>query len=78
MPRSLAFCYRSIAESLRHRAEEYEARHPCHDTAEATLAKLKVGSIKEVFDGGLHEFLDAFIRDNNRLGDQVAESNRFY
>jgi uncharacterized alpha-E superfamily protein len=78
MPRSLAFCYRSIVESLRYRAEDYGMRHPCHDTAEATLAKLKVGSIKEIFDGGRHEFLDAFIRDNDRLGDQVAESYRFY
>ena len=38
----------------------------------------KVGSIKDVFDTGLHEFLDAFISDNNRLGDQVAEDYRFY
>ena len=28
------------------------------------LAKLKVGSIKDIFDAGLHEFLDDFIRDN--------------
>ena len=38
----------------------------------------KVGSIKDMFDTGLHEFLDAFISDNNRLGDQVAEDYRFY
>ena len=50
----------------------------CHDTVEHTLAKLKVGSIKQIFDAGLHEFLTDFIRDNNRLGDEVAAGYRFH
>ena len=78
MPRSLAFCYRNIAESLHFLSEAYGARHPCNDAADKTLAKLRVGSIKDILDTGLHEFLDGFIFDNNRLGDQVAESFRFY
>ncbi|MGE0499758.1 MAG: alpha-E domain-containing protein [Rhizobiaceae bacterium] len=78
MPRSLAFCYRNIAEALKYRAEEYGARHPCHDTVEATLKRLKDSSIKDIFDGGLHEFVDSFIADNSRLGNQVAEAYRFY
>ena len=78
MPRSLAFCYRNISESLRFLSEAYGVRHPCHDTVDRTLAKLKVGSIKDILDTGLHEFLDGFIFDNNRLGDQVAENFRFY
>src|SRR5262249_23992356 len=72
MPRSLAFCYRNIAASLRSLAEAYGERHPCHDTVERSLGRFEVGSIKDIFDTGLHEFLDAFIADNNRLGDQVA------
>ncbi len=78
MPRSLAFCYRNIAASLRLLSEQYGERHACHDTAEKTAAKLKVGSVKEVFDIGLHEFLDGFVADNNRLGDQIAQDYRFY
>jgi uncharacterized alpha-E superfamily protein len=78
MPRSLAFCYRNIAAGLRQLAEAYGERHQCHDTVERTLGKLEVGSIKDVFDIGLHEFLDAFVDDNNRLGDQVAQAYRFY
>jgi uncharacterized alpha-E superfamily protein len=77
MPRSLAFSYRNIAESLGSLATEYGVRHPCHDTVEATLSKLKVGSIKDIFDRGLHEFLVEFIGDNHRLGAQIAESYRF-
>jgi uncharacterized alpha-E superfamily protein len=77
MPRSLAFCYRNIAESLSYLATEYGARFGCHDTVETTLAKLRVGSIKDIFDRGLHEFLVEFIGDNNRLGAQIAEEYRF-
>ncbi|MDP3898747.1 MAG: alpha-E domain-containing protein [Mesorhizobium sp.] len=77
MPRSLAFSYRNIAESLDYLANEYGGRHACHGTVDTTLGKLKVGSIKEIFDGGLHEFLVDFIGDNNRLGAQIAEEYRF-
>jgi uncharacterized alpha-E superfamily protein len=78
MPRSLTFCYRFLAEHLRFREEDYGLRLPCHATVEHTLAKLKVGSIKHIFDAGLHEFLTDFIRDNYRLGDEVAKDYRFH
>jgi uncharacterized alpha-E superfamily protein len=78
MPRSLTFCYRFLAEHLRFREEEYGERLPCHDTVEKTLAKLRVGSIKQIFDTGLHEFLTGFIQDNYRLGDEVATDYRFH
>lgn len=77
MPRSLAFSYRNIAESLDYLASEYGGRHDCHGTVDAILGKLKVGSIKEIFDHGLHEFLVEFIGDNNKLGAQIAEEYRF-
>ena len=77
MPRSLNFCYRFLAEHLGFRADEYGERHACHDTVETTLERMKGGSIKDIFDTGLHEFLENFIRDNNRLGNQVAEDYRF-
>ena len=78
MPRSLAFCYRFIAEHLEFLAKAYGVRHPSHATAAQTLEKLKVGSIKNIFDAGLHEFLVEFIRDNNRLGNEIAQDFRFY
>lgn len=78
MPRSLAFCYRNIADSLRQLDEAYGVRHSCHDTVAKTFGKLKAGSIKTIFDAGLHEFLADFIQDNYRLGDEVARHYRFY
>lgn len=78
MPRSLAFCYRMIDEHLGFLARDYGERHACHGTAKQTLSRLQVGSIKDIFDAGLHEFLGDFIRDNNKLGNEVAEDYRFY
>jgi uncharacterized alpha-E superfamily protein len=78
MPRSLAYCHRMIGESLGYLADEYGVRHPCHKTADATMAKLVPGSIKDIFDRGLHEFLRDFITTNNALGNEVARDYRFY
>jgi uncharacterized alpha-E superfamily protein len=78
MPRSLRFCYRFLAEHLRNRGEEYGVELPSHKTVAGTLAKLKDGSIKRVFDNGLHEFLGQFIQDNYRLGNEVANDYRFH
>lgn len=78
MPRSLAFCYRMIAESLNLLAEDYDERHACHATLAETVAKLKPGTINAIFDGGLHEYLRDFIRRNNKLGDEVAQDYRFF
>jgi uncharacterized alpha-E superfamily protein len=78
MPRSLAFCYHNILESLDFLTENYSTRHPCHETASRTAARLRTGTIKDVFDAGLHEFLADFIRDNNRLGDAIAADYRFH
>jgi len=77
MPRSLAYSYRNIAESLGYLASEHGGRHECHGTVDATLGKLQVGSIKDIFDRGLHEFLVEFIGDNNKLGAEIAEEYRF-
>ncbi|TPI15274.1 alpha-E domain-containing protein [Mesorhizobium sp. B4-1-3] len=78
MPRSLTFCYRFLGEHLKFLADDYGERHACHATAEKIQALLKRGSIKDIFDHGLHEFLHEFIRDNTRLGDEIAQDYRFY
>ena len=78
MPRSLAYCYAGITESLAHIADEYGTRHGCHDTAEATRARQQKASIADIFDIGLHEFLSEFIVANNRLGEEIGRDFRFY
>ncbi|MEO3999263.1 alpha-E domain-containing protein [Mesorhizobium sp. CAU 1732] len=78
MPRSLAFCYRMIAESLTFLEEDYGRRHMCHETLDSIMAKLRPGSVQSIFDGGLHEFLSDFINRNNKLGDEVARDYSFF
>lgn len=77
MPRSLTFCYRFLSEHLKFLGDDYVERHACHATADKTQAMLRAGSIKDIFDAGLHEFLANFIRDNTRLGDEIAQDYRF-
>lgn len=78
MPRSLTFCYRNISENLGYLANDYGTRHPCHDTVENTVKMLAFGSIKDVFDEGLHEFIVDFLHKNNKLGKEIAEAYQFY
>lgn len=78
MPRSIAFCYRNISESLGYLEKAYGARHVCHETVGSVIERLRAGSIKQIFDTGLHEFLAGCIQDNNRLGDEIAAAYRFY
>lgn len=77
MPRSLAFSYGKIASNLEFLAEDHGVRHVCHDTASRNLHRLKGRSIGEIFDQGLHEFLQEFIQDNNRLSNEIAEAYLF-
>ncbi len=78
MPRSLLFCYRAILDNLEYLAGDYDARHGCHDTVAGIYRRVSSCSIEDVFEFGLHEFLSAFIRDNYRVGDELARDYRFY
>lgn len=77
MPRSLAFSYGKIVSNLEFLAEEYGARHPCHETATRNFHRLKGRKVEDIFDEGLHEFLGEFIRDNARLSAEIAEAYLF-
>lgn len=77
MPRSLAFCVRQIDEALTNRARDYGERHGCHETLDRMKQSLEARSIRDVFDVGLHEFLSAFIAENNALGAGIADAYRF-
>ncbi|MGD2171263.1 MAG: alpha-E domain-containing protein, partial [Gammaproteobacteria bacterium] len=77
MPRSLVFCYRKIVDNLHYLADNYGQRHPCHDQAEAMLARLQNHDIQSILDLGLHEFISEFLRDNAALGSRIEIDFRF-
>ncbi|RMF07907.1 MAG: alpha-E domain-containing protein, partial [Alphaproteobacteria bacterium] len=77
MPRALAFCYAKILDDLGHLAEQYGARTVCHDLAARIHARLQERPIQEIFDSGLHEFIQAFIRESNAVSAQLQIDYRF-
>lgn len=77
MPRSLAFTYQKIIANLEYLAEDYDERHPCHETAQRNFNRLSGKKISDIFELGLHEFLQEFISDNNRLSAEIAEAYMF-
>lgn len=78
MPRSLAFCYAKIEDNLGYLSEDYDAKKPCHHLADTIYARFKNQNIDAVFDFGLHEFIEEFLRDNAALYRQIERDFRFY
>jgi len=78
LPRSLAFCTAEMVSNLKFLAEDYDQRMPCHDLADVLRAQLKDRDINSIFEFGLHQFIEDFIRDSNALGLQIEKDYRFY
>ncbi|MDO9414923.1 alpha-E domain-containing protein [Pararhizobium sp.] len=78
MPRSLAYCYEKINSNLGYLASEYGESHDAQKTADAILTSLKGKTIRAVMDHGLHEYIEDFINQNNRLGQEISDGYRFY
>jgi uncharacterized alpha-E superfamily protein len=72
MPRSLASCYENLARNLDQIARAYGRQGPAQRQARAIRARLENSRMDEIFQSGLHEFIDEFVADNNRLGATIA------
>src|ERR1700720_544994 len=68
MPRSLASCYENLVQNLDRIAKAYGLQGPAQRHARTVRARLENSKIEEIFQTGLHEFIDDFVEDNNRLG----------
>jgi uncharacterized alpha-E superfamily protein len=73
MPRSLASCYENLAQNLDRIANAYGRQGMAQRQAHAVRARLQNSRIKEIFQSGLHEFIDGFVEDNNRLGSAITQ-----
>ncbi|AXI47562.1 hypothetical protein C1J03_17050 [Sulfitobacter sp. SK012] len=76
-PRSLYFSSSLIAEKLSYLEKDYGIRMDCHALIEAQLAQMRAHTIGSIFDAGLHQFISAFLRDNNTIGAQIEKDYRF-
>ena len=77
MPRSLLFTYNWINLALDGLGELYGQRYACHDLAFETKSTLKKGRMEQIFQSGLHEFLQNFMDANNQLSQSIAKTYNF-
>jgi uncharacterized alpha-E superfamily protein len=77
MPRSLVFTYYWINQALEGLGNLYGKRYDCHDLAHETYHRLKKGNMDDIFQAGLHEFLQDFISGNAKLSASIAKNYNF-
>lgn len=75
MPRSLAACYGALSRHLGDIAHRYGTSGAAQRPARSAHARLVNRTIQDIFQQGLHEFLEDFIAENNRLG--LAITNQY-
>ena len=73
MPRSLISCYENIVRCLDSIGKAYGRQGMAQRQARRIIAQLENSSIDDIFQQGLHEFITAFIADNNTLGSAIAD-----
>src|SRR5580658_844233 len=73
MPRSLASCNETPEQTPARTAPPWGRRGSAKRRPRAGRARLQNSKIEGIFQSGLHEFIDGFIEDNNRLGSAVAQ-----
>ena len=73
LPRSLASCYGNLVQNLDYIGRAYGRQGPAQRQARATRARIENSRMEEIFQQGLHEFINEFIGNNNRLGAAITE-----
>ncbi len=73
MPRSLASCYENLEQNLDRIAHVYGRQGPSQRQARTIRTRLQNSRMDDIFQTGLHEFISAFIADNNNLGGAISK-----
>jgi len=73
MPRSLISCYESLVDNLDRLSKAYGRQGEAQRQSRAIYGKLERLTMENVFQGGLHEFVEEFITLNNQLGALIGE-----
>ena len=77
MPRSLAFSVGKLVDNFGYLARDYGTRLPCHEKADALREASFGRSIEDIFDSGLHQFIQGFLAGIAAIGAQVEIDYRF-
>ncbi|KIC45787.1 A alpha-helical domain with a conserved ER moti [Ruegeria sp. ANG-S4] len=78
MPRSLHFCCRKIQENLAYLMKDYGFAGPSIEASNALYEKYLNRQISEIFESGLHEYIQDFLNDLVGLSRQIEIDYRFY
>ena len=73
MPRSLASSYENVVLFLDNLGRAYGRQGAAQRQSRSILARLENTDIDAVFRHGLHQFIEDFVTDNNRLGSAISE-----
>ncbi|MEG3180432.1 alpha-E domain-containing protein [Sphingomonas sp. LT1P40] len=77
LPRSLAACVEEVVEQLNGLAKRTGLQGEADRMARARIARMQKTRASEVIVSGLHEYLEAFIRENAMLHAAIARQFRF-
>ena len=77
MPRSLAHCYNWLADTADDLAQFYGTREPSLDMATDVSKMLSEKQMRDIYQEGLHEFLNDFVGRNNQFAQQLSEDYNF-
>ncbi len=76
-PRSVAFCYEQLGTHLGRLARAYGSRHVCNSTVTNMIAELDDMDMGDVFQSGLHEFIQGLLATNSRLNREIYAAYHF-
>ena len=73
MPRSLIASYDNIVRFLTAIGRAHGRQGPSQRYARRVMNRLEQSTIKDIFQGGLHEFIETFVQDNDQLSAAITE-----
>jgi len=77
-PRSLHFCVDKLRSNLAGLAHQYGHESEAHELLRALGTQFHQTTIEQVFESGLHEFIQAFIKANQQVAQAIERDYRFY
>src|SRR5258708_285837 len=73
LPRSLASCYGNLVRNLHQIRAPYPRQGPSQRHARGVRNRLEHSHMDDIFQHGVHEFIQEFILDNSRLGEIITK-----
>jgi len=77
-PRSLNFCLDKLRSNLRGLAHQYGQESASHEVLRGLSSKFHEITIEQIFEAGLHQFIQDFIACNRQVAQAIERDYRFY